>query len=525
MRAILQTASMVLLVLAFAGCTSTSTQQVPGPQVIEVTETEPETNSEPETGKPEKPKPKPVKSEKHVVKVSVAGQQYSFVQPWQKKVAGKRQGLAVYLGDGRFLTTGELIADHTYIELEHVRTGIVAPAEVVAVDYDADLALLKSTDAEFTGDLKPLEVAPKARFNARSEMWQFAGSGSPVKTPCRLSRASTSNGYLQYFFALDTTTHIPVQRGIPVVRRGKLVGLCRRYDGNQENMEVVSAPVMQHFLNDLEDGDYARFPMAGFTYSLILNPQLRSYFGLTDVQQGVYVTGVVPPQDDHRLKRGDIILSINGYDIDRKGLYNDPDYGYLPFSLLIRTKSKVGDVLDFDILREGKPMTVQVTLTSLAPSEHPVRPYIHDEAPEFIIAGGFVMQELSRQLLKEWKNWKEKAPQRLRYLDDNQWEEVGAGKHAVLLTWVLPVPGTKGYEKQRFKIIEEINGKEINGIHDVLPALADPVTRGNLQFHVFRFRYPPSELVVESRQMLKDTAAVRQVYRIPKLRHLKEKTE
>jgi len=84
-----------------------------------------------------------------VVRVNVSSQSYNFSQPWRKNPPAIRQGLGVVLLDGRILVTAELVANHTYVELEKPETALKAAAQVEVVDYDANLALLAAPAADF----------------------------------------------------------------------------------------------------------------------------------------------------------------------------------------------------------------------------------------------------------------------------------------------------------------------------------------------------------------------------------------
>ena len=54
---------------------------------------------------------------------------------------------------------------------------------------------------------------------------------------------------------------------MPVVHNGRLTGLLLRYDPRTQNVDVVPAPVIQHFLHDAADKNYGGFPRAGLLFA------------------------------------------------------------------------------------------------------------------------------------------------------------------------------------------------------------------------------------------------------------------
>ncbi|MDB4319421.1 hypothetical protein N9964_00535, partial [bacterium] len=80
--------------------------------------------------------------EDSVIRVNSTLQGYSPSQPWEKTSPRKRRGLGALLSGNRVLTTSQMVADHIYLELESADSSERVPAKVIAVDYDANLALL-----------------------------------------------------------------------------------------------------------------------------------------------------------------------------------------------------------------------------------------------------------------------------------------------------------------------------------------------------------------------------------------------
>src|SRR5438445_9208787 len=101
-------------------------------------------------------KPEPPLS---VVRVNVTNQPWDFGRPWGKRPPYSRRAIGTVLTGNRVLVTAELVANANYVELETAEGGQKVPASVEVVDYEANLALLKTDDTAFLKDYKPLELA------------------------------------------------------------------------------------------------------------------------------------------------------------------------------------------------------------------------------------------------------------------------------------------------------------------------------------------------------------------------------
>src|SRR4051812_29000034 len=84
-----------------------------------------------------------------IVRVNVTSQPYDFRRPWGKRPPYSRKAIGSVLENDRVLVTAELVANSNYIELENAEGGRKVPATVEIVDYECNLALLRTDDADF----------------------------------------------------------------------------------------------------------------------------------------------------------------------------------------------------------------------------------------------------------------------------------------------------------------------------------------------------------------------------------------
>ncbi len=422
--------------------------------------------------------PSPAKS---VVRVNATLQAYNQIRPWEKIAPTTRLGLGAVIGDGKILVTAQMVTDATYIELEKADTSAKTIAEVVAVDYEANLAVLQpSADPDFLADRVPFELETELRPGDAVEAWQFESNGTPVTTEIEVSKAEIGPYFLDTAFFLKVQANGPVQYRsgsftLPVAKGGKLAGLLVSYSSKDQISHILPAPIIAHFLADLEDGEYGGFPNLGVAYAQTLDGQFRKYLKLNGAKGGVFVSKVIPNSSAAAgLKVGDVILSIAGHDIDSRGNYDHPVWGKLSLSHLVRGQPFTGDTVEIGILRDGERKDIALKLLRRKPEDYLIDPYMFDRGPKFAIVGGLVFQELTMPFFQLFgKDWQTRAPIKLLMAQANpeMYEEKGYRK-LVILTRAIPTPATLGYERLSTLIVTEVNGKPIHDIGDLVEATA-----------------------------------------------------
>ncbi len=422
-----------------------------------------------------------------LLKVNATYQSYNLRIPWQKESAGGRRGLGVVLEGNRILVTAQMVADATYIELELPESGQKIPARVAAVDYEANLALLdpdsSAREAAFFSNLRPMEVDTSARIGDTLTVWQTGRVGELIVTPMRISKVM-NQGYVvenASFIVYEAQGIIRTEANsftLPVAKGGKLAGLLLRYDSKNQIATLLPAPIIEHFLKDVADGKYDGFPSLGIEFQITLDEQFRDYLGMKPDQPGIYVSGVTKgaSADKAGVKKGDIMLSINGATIDSRGDYQDSQFGALSVSHVVRGKAFVGDEVEMKVQREGKEMTLTGKLARKQPNDYLVLPYQFDQGPKYVLNGGLLFQELTRPYLNSFGAEQQSGPiLRLARIAGNpdEYEKKGR-KKLVFLSAVLPTSSTQGYERLSGQILDEINGMKITQIEDVVEAFKKP---------------------------------------------------
>jgi len=134
------------------------------------------------------------------------------------------------------------------------------------------------------------------------------------------------------------------------------------------------------------------------------------------------------------------------------------------------------------------------------------------------VLGGLVLQELSRQYLKEYgSDWQKKAPENFVYFDHQQNELFKNGpKKIVFLNRVLPSEMTVGYEELSQLVVTKINDLAIQSLDDVPKALAHPING----LDKIEFDSEPKIIFLDAAQVEAEAAGFQKKYRLPELQHL-----
>jgi len=242
---------------------------------------------------------------------------------------------------------------------------------------------------------------------------------------------------------------------------------------NSQNIGyMIPITIVEHFLEDLKDGNYNGFPILGIEFHNTENKSLREYYKVNKTEGGVLVANVLPfSSADGIIKKGDVVFEIEQIPIGMDGTFEFRENERLILSQLINDK-QIGDSIKLRAVRNGKIIQQNITFNQYVGLVPNLR---HFNKPRYYIYGGFVFTVLSSDLLKSWgKKWWEKAPlEFLNYLmgrlrlNENRKEEI------VVLLNVLPDDTNIGYHTYSNEVILKFNGKEFSSFKDFVKMVED----------------------------------------------------
>jgi len=462
-------------------------------------------------------------SNSSVLRVNSTNQAYDFFRPWTKKAPFSRRGLGTLIEGGRILVTAELVANNTFIELEKAATAEKSSATVERVDYECNLAVLRPTDPAFIAGMKPMALDDGVRIGDRATVLQLEPNGEIAQTLGTVTSIAVGAYPLDNMGLLLFRLSAPMQQRdgsftLPAVRDGKLLGLLMRYDARSQTADLISSPVIGHFLAEAGKGNYGGFARAGLAFSATRDPQLRRYIGLNE-PGGVYVTDVLTggPGEKAGLLKGDVILAVDGKAIDQDGNYEDKEFGRIAFSHITNTLSRPGDTLVFRVFREGKTLEIPVKMEPRDRSKIVSESYVVDRVPRYVVLGGVVFMELSRPYLQEWGgDWLKEAPQRLVFYDAFQNELPQDRGKIVFISQILPSQDTIGYEGLDNLVVSKVNGREIRSLDDLAEAVRHPVNG----FQKIEIEEDPGVLFLDAAAIEANRDKLVKKYALPALQRL-----
>jgi S1-C subfamily serine protease len=416
--------------------------------------------------------------EDSLVRINSTIQTYSASQPWEKTPPRSRRGLGTLLPGNRILTTAAMAADSIYIELQSADSTQTVPAKVTAIDYEANLALL-TPDAGpgFLSELKATEIASPAKPNDEIELLQLETNGDPLSTTGKIRSMELLSTFVSGRYFLGYVVKASMQTSgnsftLPAFRNDKLTGILTSYDSKDQICDVISIDIISAFLKDAEDGNYEGFPSLGIGTTTTEDPHFRGWLKLPEDKGGLYVTRVLPKGSAAKagMKKGDVILGVGGFAIDRRGYFEHPDYGKLFWPHLVRGGPIMGSKVAIEVLRDGNVQAIEATLEK---SPAPLVPgYLYDEAPPFLIKGGLVFQELSKPYLEAFgKDWATRAPLNLLDVLSSPEDYEEGRRRVVVLTRVVATEATIGYDRLGSQIIKAVNGNAVKGLPELAKAL------------------------------------------------------
>jgi hypothetical protein len=248
----------------------------------------------------------------------------------------------------------------------------------------------------------------------------------------------------------------------------------------------MATPVafLEPILQAQKKGNYHGLGFFHFFWQPAENPATLARLKLPGEPRGVIVIEVPDRPDPlpQVIKPLDVLLRIEGFDLDIQGDYNDPEFGHLNLENLAVRGKWAGDDVKIQLWRDGKALDIVYKLPKFEYTNSLVPYASYDQEPEYMIVGGLVFQPVTDAYLQAWgAEWKTRSPFRLNYYNN---EPPTKDRPAlVMLSQVLPDPYNIGYQDQKWLVINKVNGQRVNRLPELREALQKPING----FHELEF--------------------------------------
>lgn len=410
-----------------------------------------------------------------VVKIFTVYNEYDYYRPWQMKGKSSKTGSGCIIEGKRILTNAHVVADQTFIQVKRAGQPRKYVARVLYVGHECDLAVLSVPDQSFFDNTKPVTIGELPSMQDKVAVYGFPKGGTKIAiTEGVVSRVENLFYSHSQAYLLCCQIDAPINSGSsggPVIAGGKIAGVAFQSHSGENIGYMVPAPLVEHFLADIEDREFDGFPDLGLSIQKMENPDIRARYDMAGNQSGIFVNRVFPRSPGRGvLQPDDIILAVDGNDVANDATVEFREGERTFFEHTVQEKF-IGDSVSLDILRDGEVQTVRLELTIPSNAWQLVPRQQYDTAPRYYVYGGLVFVPLTRNFLTTWRNWTKKAP---RNLVEYYFSEPEEGREeVVVLCQILSDEANIGYDDQTFSVIDTVNGTAVRNLEGLVHAVED----------------------------------------------------
>jgi len=402
-----------------------------------------------------------------MIKIYTNSITYDYYIPWSTDALSESFGSGCVVDGNMILTNAHVVSNETYIQVRKEGDPRKYQAFVIAVSHEADLALITVKDESFFQDIDPLELGELPFPREQVTVYGYPMGGDALSTTQGVISRIESYRYVHSGLSLLTVqidaAINPGNSGGPAIIDNKIIGVAMQTITQADNIGyVIPIPVIRHFFEDIEDGNYDGFPSAGFSYQTIRNSAFSERYDIEEEQAGVFVTQTAYGSPAAEvLEPGDVIMKIDGRSIAGDGTVEFRSGSRTSLNYMVN-QHQIGETIPLEIVRDGISETVEITLSSTFNDLILVSDKIYDIPPEYFIFGGAVFLPLTLNYLEEWgRDWRLNSVDYLSYplIFDNWRTEVR--EEIVVLSFMLPAEVNAGYEGINYQIIETVDGSPV----------------------------------------------------------------
>ena len=390
-----------------------------------------------------------------VVKIYTVSSEPYYFNPWMTLPANSVNGSGAIIKDNMILTSTHVVANQTFIEVRKYGDARKYNARILFTSHESDLALLTVDDRKFFEGVKPLELGNLPEVQQDILIYGYPGGDALSITRGTLSKLEHKSYMYSSAFLLAGQINASVKPGNsggPVVVNGKIAGVIMQAAINSSLAQMVPAPVIGHFLEDVDDGAYDGFPDIGLVTQRMENPFMKKKYGMYDGQTGVVINTVLPGSPaEGKLQKDDILLAVNSHLIGDDRSIEFRTREHTDFLYFIQ-KEQVGSSVNIDVLRDGKIKIFSLTLNQTRNDFLLVPHEAYDQKPRYFIYAGIVFSPLTKNFINSWDGAPEELIVEMSNHPSNERKEV------VVALQVLPAEINKGYHNLNSWIVDSVDG-------------------------------------------------------------------
>ncbi len=451
---------------------------------------------------------------KAVVKVYTTYASPQYYTPWNVPGPAQRTGSGSVISGKRILTNAHIVGDETFIQVRRFGDPKKYRAHVLFVSHTVDLALLSVDDESFFDGIEPLNIDGLPELQTEVMVLGYPLGGDTLSATkgviSRIEHRNYSHSSFGFLAGQIDAAINPGNSGGPVMNGDDLIGVVMQGLSEADNIGyMVPVPVIQHFLDDVADGQYNGVPDLGLWSQKMDNESLKRASRMSEEQTGVLVYRMVPGSaSDGILLPGDVITSIDGYSVADDETIEFRENERTSYSYRAELK-QVGQSIPVTIWRDGQSIEKILTFSRPVEDELIVPRQQYDIQPTYYIVGGLVFNPLTLNYLSIWSSWYENAPKDLVNLYvqqrmDNPEQEV------VILGRVLADDVNRGYHDWNSWVIDFVNGEKINNLKELIQKVENSPADGLIVFSDAAGR----KIVIDSKEAREANQDILKRYRV-----------
>lgn len=404
------------------------------------------------------------KSKHAIVKIYTTAKVPNYQEPWSSSMRSSTGSGAIIEG-GYILTNAHVVANQAFIEVQRYGKPKRYIAQVYAVSHQVDLALLKVEDKAFFKGVTALSFGELPYMEQSIVVYGYPMGGSTLSATIGVVSRVEHHTYVhsgESFLAIQVDAAVnPGNSGGPALSKGKIVGVVMQGISKSQSIGyLVPTSVVKHFIDDMKDGVYQGMAGLGIGTQKLENPAMRRYYGLEQNISGKLINKIIYHSTlKDKLKAEDILTAINGHKIQNDGTIEFRKNEYTHFQYIV-DKYQMGQEINFDIIRDKKPMKIKAKLKYNSDDMYLVKTTRYDTMPSYFIHGSYVFSPLTRNLIRSTKKNRLNLS---RYA--SQWQDENRTEVVVLLK-VLASDMSRGDNNFGMWAIDTINGQSFKNFKE-----------------------------------------------------------
>ncbi len=412
-----------------------------------------------------------------VFKISVTVRNPDFSHPWNKANPTEATGTGFLIDGNRIVTNAHVVRYASQVYVQPDQSDEKSPANVEAISYGLDLAILKLENPEEISDLKPLAIETEITpLRSEVNVYGFPIGGDQISITkgivSRIEYTNIGSNQLGLRAQIDAAIN-PGNSGGPAITDNKVVGVAFSGVKNANNIGyLIHSKELIGFLKDIEDGRCDGKANLWGSFQTTENPALRAKLKLAKNVGGVMVNEIREPENNP-LQIHDVITSIGPHAIDSQGnvKVNELTLGFNYYCPVLEQSGK----LPLTVWRDGQELQLEVPVPK---ESRNLLPFLNGSYPRYFIYGPLAFEAASGELA-------------VSLMADPRANLIFGSRNSPLISGLLSRPSeevqelvivpsapfshrsTKGYRPMMLSVVDKINGVKISSLKHLVEVFRD----------------------------------------------------